>query len=148
MRALLSMLFILAGLTMANATGNGLITKTSAHSVSATVEKLTNAIENAGAKVIAVVDHAAAAEKAGLELAPATLVIFGNPLIGTPIMQDNIVAGLDLPIRVLVFEDARETKLTYLEPSALAERHSISGAKEALAKMTGALDKLTDAASK
>lgn len=123
------------------------IIKTSPHSVEKTVTQLTAAIEAAGAKVFAVVDHAAGAEKVGAELAPATLVIFGNPKIGTPVMQANIRAGLDLPLRVLVFEEGRETRIGYLDPAALKARYNISGADEVFAKITGALNKLTDAAA-
>lgn len=124
------------------------ITKTSAHSVEKTTAQLVKAIEGAGAKVFAIIDHAAGAATAGLELAPATLVIFGNPLIGTPIMQNNIRAGLDLPLRVLVFEETRETKIGYLNPVNIKTRYDVSGADEVFAKMTGALNKLTDAAIK
>lgn len=124
------------------------IVKSSPHTVAKTVEQLTGAIENAGARVFAVVDHAAGAANVGEELAPATLVIFGNPKIGTPVMQNNIRAGLDLPIRVLVFEEGRETKIGYLDPAKLKARYGIDGADEAFAKMTGALEKLTGAAAK
>lgn len=124
------------------------ITKTSPHSVEKTVAQLTAAIEGAGAKVFAVVDHAAGAKKVDAKLAPATLVIFGNPKIGTPVMQANIRAGLDLPLRVLVFEEDGKTKIGYLDPAKLKQRYEISGADEVFAKITGALNKLTDAAGK
>lgn len=124
------------------------ITKTSPHSVEKTVSQLTSAIEGAGAKVFGVVDHAAGAKAVGADLQPATLVIFGNPKIGTPVMQANIRAGLDLPLRVLVFEDAGQTKIGYLDPAKLKARYEISGADEVFAKITGALNKLTDAAAK
>lgn len=130
-----------------NAIAGELIVKDSANSVDETVAKLTAAIENAGAKVFAVVDHAKGASSVGEELAPATLVIFGNPKIGTPIMQNAIEAGLDLPMRVLVYEDGRQTKITYLDPAALKDRHKIEGAEGVFKTMTGALNKLTDAAS-
>lgn len=137
-------MFIFAG----NAMADNWIVKSSPHSVEKTVSQLTAAIEGAGAKVFAVVDHAAGASNVGAELAPSTLVIFGNPKIGTPIMQNNIRAGLDLPLRVLVFEDARETKIGYLDPAALKARYGIEGIDEVFAKVTGALNKLTDAAAK
>jgi len=124
------------------------ITKTSPHSVEKTVAQLTAAVEGAGAKVFAVVDHAKGAENVGEKLSPATLVIFGNPKIGTPVMQANIRAGLDLPLRVLVFEEGGATKIGYLDPAKLKARYAISGADEVFAKITGALDKLTDAAAK
>lgn len=136
--------FFITGAAMAD----DWIVKTSPHSVEKTVTQLTAAVEKAGATLFAVVDHAGGAQKTGQELAPSTLVIFGNPKIGTPVMQNNIRAGLDLPIRVLVFEEDRETKVGYLDPAKLKARYNISGAEEAFAKMTGALDKLTGAAIK
>ena len=65
------------------------VVKSSPHSVPVTVEKLTSAIERAGASVAAVVDHAAGAKKTGMDLPPTTLVIFGNPKLGTPLMQET-----------------------------------------------------------
>ncbi|MBA4784040.1 MAG: DUF302 domain-containing protein [Rhizobiales bacterium] len=137
-------LFMISGVAMAEEW----ITRESPHAVKQTVDQLTAAIEGAGATVVAVVDHSAAAKKAGLELAPSTLVIFGNPKIGTPIMQDNIRAGLDLPIRVLVFEEGGKTMVGYLDPAVLQTRYGIKADNEAVKKMTGALMKLTDAAIK
>ncbi|MEO1066937.1 MAG: DUF302 domain-containing protein [Pseudomonadota bacterium] len=131
-----------------SATAADWIVKESPHSVEKTVAQLTAVIEKAGATVFATVDHAGGASKVGLELAPSTLVIFGNPKIGTPIMQNAIRAGLDLPIRVLVFEEDRQTKVGYLDPAALKARYAIDGADEPFKKMTGALNKLTDAAIK
>lgn len=124
------------------------ITKTSPHSVEKTVAQLTAAVEGAGAKVFAVVDHAAGAAKVDAKLAPSTLVIFGNPKIGTPVMQANIRAGLDLPLRVLVFEEGGKTIIGYLDPAKMKARYDISGVDEVFTKITGALNKLTDAAAK
>jgi uncharacterized protein (DUF302 family) len=78
-----------------------LVTKKSAHDAAATVTRLEAAIKKRGAAIVATVDHAAAAKANGLELKPATVVIFGNPKLGTPLMQASPTAGLDLPMRVL-----------------------------------------------
>lgn len=129
------------------AQGGELIERTSPHSVDETVERLTAAIENAGATHFATVPHAKGAERVGLELTPSALVIFGNPNVGTPIMQENIRAGLDLPIRVLVFSEDGETRLATLAPSALAARYGVD-AEEALGKMEGAINNLMAAAAK
>ena len=137
-------MFIFTGTAMAE----NWIVKSSPHSVDKTVSQLTAAVEGAGAKVFGVVDHAAGASNVGADLSPSTLVIFGNPKIGTPIMQKNIRAGLDLPLRVLVFEEGGETKIGYLDPAELKARYNVEGADEVFAKVTGALNKLTDAASK
>jgi len=123
------------------------VVKTSPHSVPLTVAKLSSAIEGAGAGVAAVVDHAAAAKKAGMELPPTTLVIFGNPRLGTPLMQENRQIGIDLPMRVLVWQDGDTTRIGYLTSESMASSYGIAADHASIQKMTGALDKLTDAAS-
>ena len=120
----------------------------SPHSVEDTVERLTAAIEEAGASVAAEVDHAAAAESIGAELAPMTMVMFGNPEIGTPVLQANPTAGMELPLRVVVYEDgAGDTWLAYEDPAAMAERHVLEGVDDSIEAMAGALDNLTAAAA-
>jgi uncharacterized protein (DUF302 family) len=123
------------------------VVKTSPRSVPATVEKLKTAIEGAGAAVAAVVDHAAAAQKVGMELSPTTVVIFGNPKLGTPLMMENPKAGIDLPLKVLVWKDGAATMIGYLRPDALAKRHGIDANHKSIEMMTGALAKMTDAAT-
>jgi len=123
------------------------VVKTSPHSVPDTVAKLTSAIEGAGASVAAVVDHAAGAKKAGMELPPTTLVIFGNPKLGTPLMQENRQVGIDLPMRVLVWQDGDGTRIGYLEPESMASVYGIAADNLSIKTMTGALDKLTNAAA-
>ena len=120
--------------------------KTSPHSVAETVTRLTAAIEDAGAKVAAVIDHAAAAEEVDLELAPTTVVIFGNPKIGTPLMQENQKIGLDLPLRILVWQDGDETRVGYIEAEDLAERYDIDDDSKAVKMIENALNNLSDAA--
>lgn len=124
-----------------------LIHKISAHSVTVTIDRLAAAAEGAGATVFARVDHAAGAAKAGLELRPTELLIFGNPKLGTPAMLDGQTAGLDLPLRVLAYADAEGVvHLTYHNPSELGEAHALPADAKYLAMMTGALDKLTSKA--
>lgn len=117
--------------------------------VATTTDALQAAVEGAGATVFARVDHAAGAEKAGMELAPAQLLIFGNPKLGTPVMQDNPLAGLDLPLRVLVYRDGDgQVWLAYKDPAhMLGELEGIAPDAGYIAKMTGALEKLTGMAS-
>ncbi len=123
------------------------IIKDSASDVATTADKLVAAVEGAGAKVFARVDHAAGAASIDAELAPMTLVMFGNPKLGTPILQSAPQAGLDLPIRVLIWDDGGATKIGYLDPADLKARYSVEGADKSFEMMTGALGKLTDAAS-
>ncbi len=122
------------------------ITRTSAHDVSKTADQLVAAIEKAGAKVFAVVDHKANAESAGLTLSPVTLVIFGNPKIGTPIMQADPKAGIDLPVRVLVWDEQGRTRIGALAPETLSKRYDVGEASDSLEQMGKALDTLLDAA--
>ena len=124
------------------------IMKTSSVSVELTADRLVNAVENAGARVFARVDHAAGAKSIDADLEDMTLVIFGNPKIGTPILQAEPRAGLDLPIRVLIWDDNGQTTIGYLDPAHLKQRYSVEGADQAFDTMAGALGKLTDAASK
>ena len=126
---------------------DGWVIKDSKHSVKDTADKLEAIIEKAPPTLFARVDHAAGAKKAGLELQDATLLIFGAPKIGTPIMQDNIKAGLDLPIRVLIWDENGQTKIGYLDPQTLKNRYGLIGADKALEGMTGALNKFTDGAA-
>lgn len=76
-----------------------------------------------------------------------TMVMFGNPKLGTPILQAAPQAGIDLPIRVLIWVEGGTTKIGYLDPAALKERYSVGGADMSFKRMAGALDKLTNAAS-
>ena len=97
--------------------------------------------------LLARVDHQAAAAEAGLEMKPATVLIFGNPALGTLLMQANPRVALDLPLRVLVWQDGEETKIGYLAPDALAARYDITGADETLGKIANALDQMTNKAA-
>ena len=130
-------------------TGKDWTILTSDASVADTKDRLVAAAEKAGAKVFAVVDHQAGATAAGLELAPTTLVIFGNPKIGTPLMQDNPMAGIDLPIRVLIWDEQGRTRVGALSAETIKDRYGLESddSAEALEGMKGALDKLLAAAA-
>jgi uncharacterized protein (DUF302 family) len=124
-----------------------LITKTSSHSVPVTMDRLEAAVNSAGATVFARIDHAAGAEKVDMSLRPTTVLIFGNPALGTPAMADGQTAGLDLPLRVLAYADAEGVvHVAYHDPATMAKDHDLPTDAEYLAKMTGALDKLTSKA--
>lgn len=126
----------------------GWIIKDSVNSVEVTADKLVAIIEGAPPKLFARVDHAAGAKSIDAELPAATMIMFGAPAIGTPIMQENIKAGLDLPIRVLIWDEGGQTKIGYLDPAALKARYNISGAEKAFKGMAGAVGKFTDGAAK
>lgn len=139
--------FLSATLLMATTAfgwAEGLMTKTSPHSVADTMDRLEAAVTGAGATVFARVDHAAGAQKVDMDLRPTQLLIFGNPKLGTPAMLDGQTAGLDLPLRVLVYSDAEGvTTVAYHAPSTLAATHGLPTDAKYLKMMTGALDKLT-----
>ncbi len=124
------------------------ITVASPHSVATTIDRLENAVEAAGAKVFARIDHAAGAQSIGAELRPTTLLIFGNPRLGTPAIQGAQTIGLDLPLRALAFEDeSGAVMLVYHDPADLAAEHGLPADAPVIAKMTGALKKLTGKAT-
>ena len=117
--------------------------------VPATMDKLVAAVEDAGATVFARVDHSGGAAAAGMELAPSQLLIFGNPSLGTPAMQDNALSGLFLPLKVLVYEDADgRTWLAYEDPEeTLTDLDGIGENAKYIAQMRMALIRLTKAAA-
>lgn len=103
-RAFLAAAFALVALPAA-AQENGLVTRQSAHSVPETIARFDAAVREAGWVVFTTIDHSAAATAAGLSLKPRTVVVFGNPRAGTPPMAARPTLALDLPMRVLVWED-------------------------------------------
>jgi len=117
-------------------------TKLSPRSVSDTVTRLVEMIEARGMKVFAVIDQSAEAHTAGLELRPTTLVLFGNPIAGTRVMEAVPLVALDLPLKVLVWADGQKTKVSYLAPDALGRRHHLSSD---LTSNFAGIDPLTDA---
>ena len=120
----------------------GIVTKLSPLPVAGTVAKLTGMISAKGVKLFAVIDQSAEARQAGLSLRETTLVIFGSPAAGTPVMAASPLAALDLPLKVLVWDDDGQTKVSYYSPDALAARYHL-GAD--LAGNLAAINALTDA---
>lgn len=112
--------------------------------VAATMDALEAAVTGAGATVFARVDHAGGASSVGMELADSQLLIFGNPKLGTPAMQADPLAGLYLPLKVLVYADGDgKVWLAYENPADTFDDLSVPEDAEALKMMTGALGKLT-----
>ena len=133
----------LAGLP-ALASNDDIIKVRSSGDVAGTMDRLEVAVIEAGASVVARVDHAAGAASVDMELSPTQLLIFGNPRLGTPAMQDDPVAGLFLPLRVLVYQDAAgQVWLVYEDPKEMFDDLAISDDAEYIKTMTGALGKLT-----
>jgi uncharacterized protein (DUF302 family) len=117
---------ILGGWEMAANDVNGFASKPSAHSVDETVAKLRGLLDAKGVTVFAVVDHSGEAAKAGLTMRPTKLVIFGNPKGGTPVMVAAPSIAIDLPLKILVWEDADgKVWCSYNEASYLQARHHV-----------------------
>ncbi len=118
-----------------------LTTKISPRSVADTVARLESLAEGKGMKVFAVIDHSGEARAAGLELRDTKVVVFGSPKAGTAVMAAAPLAALDLPLKVLIWSDQGQTKLTYTAPATLAARYGLS---EELAARLAGIDALTD----
>lgn len=109
---------------------DGLISVASQHGPTETMQKLIAAIGESGLTVLAHIDHAAAAAKAGLTLAPTDLLVFGKAEGGTPLMQAEQTMGIDLPLKALVWQDGDgRTWLGYNDPGWLAARHGVANGK-------------------
>src|SRR5215472_8588811 len=119
-----------------------IVTKLSPRSVPDTVARLTGILRDKGLKLFAVIDRSAAAAAAGLALRETVLVIFGNPAAGTLVMQAAPLSAVDLPLKVLVWADGAQTKVSYVAPAALGTRYGLSA--DLTARLAG-IDPLTDA---
>jgi uncharacterized protein (DUF302 family) len=126
-----------------------LISKQSQFAVNETLDRLVAALNEKGIKPMARVDHAAAASAVDLELRPTQVLLFGNPQLGTRLMQSDQTAGLDLPMRVVAWEDEDGvTWLGYHAPQEMVDRLGLQGVTEVVGKMTAVLDVLTEYAVK
>jgi uncharacterized protein (DUF302 family) len=106
---------------------NGIVTILSHHSVDETVQRLEGILQAKGVKLFSVIDHSGEAEKAGMQMRPTKLLIFGNPKAGTPLMIASPSIAIDLPMKVLVWEDADGTvQVSYNTAAYLQSRHGLS----------------------
>lgn len=144
MKALLASAAMLFAATAAQA---GMIRVESAHSVDVTMDRLAAAVDGAGATVFARIDHQKGAAGVDVQLPGSTVLIFGSPKIGAPIMLDGITIGLDLPLRALAYQDGDRVWLIYHDPADVAALHGIPADHPVIAKMQGALAKLTGKAA-
>ncbi len=123
----------------------GLVVKPSPYPVAETMDRLERAVKERQLTVIARVDHAAGAQKAGLTLRPTQLLIFGNPKAGTPLMESSRSIGIDLPLKALAWEDDKgKVWLAYNDPVWLAARHGVGDRIEIVRAMLTALEALTE----
>jgi len=120
---------------MAPTTDKGIIDRSSNHSVDQTVDKLKNILQAKGVTLFALVDHSGEAEKAGTKMPPTKLLIFGSPKAGTPLMLAAPSVAIDLPLKILVWEDrGGKVWVSYNSPEYLKERHGLP--QELLANIT------------
>jgi len=136
---------ILIHVPMAHA--DDMILKKSSHSAKVTLDRLEAALKEKGITVVARWDHAGAAKQAGMPLRPMEVLIFGNPKLGAPLMQSNPRAAVDLPLKVLAWEDDRgQVWVGYTKADTLAARYDIRNQGEVVEKMAGVLESLTNQA--
>ena len=123
---------------------NTIITKHSSKSVAQTVDRLTRVIADRGFTLFRVIDHSGTAERVGVQMPDSKLVMFGKPTVGAAVMLAAPLAGLDLPLKVLVWEDGKgAVSVSYNTPEFLAERHHV---ESALRAPFDAVDSIVDAA--
>ena len=128
---------------------DGLVVLKSNHSVAATADKLEAVLSENGMKIMNRIDHAAGAESVDLELRPTEVVIFGNPKVGSPLMQCAQSVAVDLPQKALIWEDeSGQVWLGYNDPEYLKARHAIEGCDAVLEKVSGALSNFAGAATR
>jgi uncharacterized protein (DUF302 family) len=110
--------------------------------VASVVARLTSSLRARQVEVFATIDHAAGARRAGLELADEVLLVFGNPAVGTALMQADPRCGLDLPLRVLVWSQDGTTRVAYQDPARLADRYAVGSEQPTLSKLGGLLEQV------
>jgi len=120
------------------------VVKRSLYPFAETTSRLLAAVRDAGNTVFATIDHAAAARTAGLTLRPTTLIVFGNPKAGTALMQAVPLVGLDLPVKLLVWQDADAVSVAYAPMSEIAARDGLTGMAPVLQAIDANLAALSD----
>jgi uncharacterized protein (DUF302 family) len=105
---------------------NGIVDVPTNHSVDETVERVKNILQTKGITLFALIDHSGEAEKVGMKMPPTKLLIFGSPKAGTPLMLAAPSIAIDLPLKILVWQDAKgKVWLSYNSPEYLAQRHGL-----------------------
>ena len=148
MQKLFYVIITILFLTTSAYAGSGIISVKSAHDVKSTADRLESTLKQKGMNVFNRINHAQGAQKVGKELRPTELIIFGNPKVGTPIMQCRQSVAIDLPQKALIWQDDKgQVWLSYNDPDYLVERHGIEGCGEVIKKVKGALGKFAKAAT-
>ena len=121
----------------------GIMTKRSRFSYAETLERLKDTIVSGGNTIFASIDQSAAARSVGLTLRPTTLLVFGNPQGGTPLMESFPLVALDLPLKLLVWEEGGVVNVAYVPMSEIAARYGVTGMDTRIEAMDRAIDSLT-----
>ena len=138
-------IFIFSSVAVAD---NGLVTTKSSYNVSDTADRFEKVLKTKGMTIFSRINHSEGASKIGKELRPTELIIFGNPKVGTPLMQCAQTVAIDLPQKALFWEDENgQTWLSYNNPEYLVTRHHIKGCDEVVKKVTNVLNKFAKAAT-
>ncbi len=135
-------------LTSSAYAGSGIISVKSSHDVKTTADRLESTLKQKGMNVFNRINHAQGAQKVGKELRPTELIIFGNPKVGTPLMQCAQSVAIDLPQKALIWQDAQgQVWLSYNDPNYLVERHQLTGCDEVIKKVGKALGNFAKSAT-
>ena len=144
----LSLFLMVFASSSAQAHSDGIIRVKSNHSVATTIDRLQNALDKKGMTIFKRVNHAQGGHRVGIDIRPTELLIFGNPKIGTKLMQCSQEAALDLPQKALAYEDkSGNVWLIYNDPVYMANRHHIDGCKKVVGKFSKALAHFTKIAA-
>ena len=142
-RLIMTILVCFVSVGLAEANPEGLITKASKYPVAEAADHLEKVLIDAGMTVFAVIDHAAAAQKAGLRMPESRVIVFGNPKGGTPMMLNVPTIAIDLPLKILLWEDsAGKAWVSYNSASYIAVRHKLKGLDKAVDGLEKALARL------
>jgi uncharacterized protein (DUF302 family) len=148
MRIIMPILIAILYFSSAASADNGLISVKSSFSVTTTADRLEQSLTAKGMTIFARIDHSEGASMVGENLRPTELVIFGNPKVGTPLIQCGQSVAIDLPQKSLIWEDDQgQVWLSYNDPGYLARRHNIMNCDEVLNKITNALGNFARAAT-
>lgn len=142
-RMFLSVLFLTMFAIPGGIAGESLVSVVSSSGPQETADRVARLVQERGMTLVNRIDHAKAAQTVGMDLRPTEVLIFGNPRAGTPLMLCKQVTGIDLPLKVLVWQDEAGTvRIGYTDPEELKDRYGIKGCDEVLQKMGGFLKKL------
>ena len=141
------LLLILLTISLAYA-DNGLVNVKSPYTVKKTMDRLETALKEKGMTIFARINHAEGAKKVGIDLPPTELIIFGDPKVGSPLMNCNRTVGIDLPQKTLIWKDENgQVWLSYNAPKYLAKRHDLNECMEVIEKVEKALSNFSKAAT-